>query len=152
LRTVLLKGADAAGFTFFTNYQSQKGQELAERPQAALLFYWHELERQVRISGLVSRIAAAESDAYFDSRPLGSRIGAWASPQSTEIPNREYLETAERRFEKQFGATPPRPEHWGGYRIVPTRMEFWKGRSNRMHDRIAFERVGGGWNVTRLQP
>ena len=151
-RIVLLKGADSAGFTFFTNYESQKGKELAARPHAALLFHWHELERQVRIKGLVERVSPAESDEYFHSRPAASRIGAWASPQSSEIPNREFLEEAEKRFAADFGDKPPRPEHWGGYRLKPTEIEFWQGRPSRLHDRIHYQLDGAQWRITRLAP
>jgi pyridoxamine 5'-phosphate oxidase len=151
-RIVLLKGADENGFTFFTNYESQKGRDLALRPQAALLFHWHELERQIRIQGLVDRVTAAESDEYFHSRPLGSRIGAWASPQSAAIPNREFLEEAERALKAKFGDTPPRPEHWGGYRLRPTEIEFWQGRPSRLHDRIHYKLDGSTWKVNRLAP
>ena len=151
-RIVLLKGADTAGFTFFTNYESQKGKELAARPHAALLFHWHELERQVRIKGLVERVSPAESDEYFHSRPAASRIGAWASPQSSEIPNREFLEEAEKRFAADFGDKPPRPEHWGGYRLQPTEIEFWQGRPSRLHDRIHYQLDGAQWRITRLAP
>jgi pyridoxamine 5'-phosphate oxidase len=151
-RIVLLKGADSAGFTFFTNYESQKGRELAARPHAALLFHWHELERQVRIKGIVERVSAAESDEYFHSRPSASRIGAWASPQSAEIPNREFLEEAERRFAADFGDKPPRPEHWGGYRLHPTEIEFWQGRPSRLHDRIHYQLEGALWRIARLAP
>ncbi|WP_114639725.1 pyridoxamine 5'-phosphate oxidase [Polynucleobacter necessarius] len=151
-RIVLLKGADQNGFTFFTNYESQKGKDLAVRPQAALLFHWHELERQVRIKGVVERFSPAESDEYFHSRPPASRIGAWASPQSATIPNREFLETAEERFKAEFGDTPPRPEHWGGYRLRPTELEFWQGRPSRLHDRIAYKLVGSNWQIHRLAP
>ena len=151
-RIVLLKGADSAGFTFFTNYESQKGKELAARPHAALLFHWHELERQVRIKGAVERVSPAESDAYFHSRPAASRIGAWASPQSSEIPNREFLEEAEKRFAADFGNQPPRPEHWGGYRLHPTEIEFWQGRPSRLHDRIHYQLDGAQWRITRLAP
>ena len=151
-RIVLLKGADSAGFTFFTNYESQKGKELAGRPHAALLFHWHELERQVRIKGLVERVSPAESDEYFHSRPAASRIGAWASPQSAEIPNREFLEEAEKRFAADFGDKPPRPEHWGGYRLHPTEIEFWQGRPSRLHDRIHYQLDGAEWRVARLAP
>jgi pyridoxamine 5'-phosphate oxidase len=152
VRIVLLKGADQNGFTFFTNYESQKGKELAIRPQAALLFHWHELERQVRIKGVVERVSPAESDAYFHSRPPASRIGAWASPQSTTIPNREFLEAAEERFKAEFGDNPPRPEHWGGYRLRPTEIEFWQGRPSRLHDRISYKLVGSDWQIHRLAP
>lgn len=151
-RIVLLKGADSAGFTFFTNYESQKGKELAARPHAALLFHWHELERQVRIKGVVDRVSPTESDAYFHSRPAASRIGAWASPQSSEIPNREFLEEAEKRFEADFGDKPPRPEHWGGYRLRPTEIEFWQGRPSRLHDRIHYQLDAAQWRITRLAP
>jgi pyridoxamine 5'-phosphate oxidase len=151
-RIVLLKGADKTGFTFFTNYESQKGKELAARPHAALLFHWHELERQVRIKGLVERVSSAESDEYFHSRPAASRIGAWASPQSSEIPNREFLEEAEKRFAADFGDKPPRPEHWGGYRLHPTEIEFWQGRPSRLHDRIHYQLDGAQWRITRLAP
>ena len=151
-RIVLLKGADQNGFTFFTNYESQKGKELAARPQAALLFHWHELERQVRIKGKVERVTSAESDDYYHSRPPASRIGAWASPQSAEIPNREFLEEAEKRLKEKFGDAPPRPEHWGGYRLRPTDIEFWQGRPSRLHDRILYRLDGGEWKITRLAP
>ena len=127
-RIVLLKGADENGFTFFTNYESQKGKELADRPQAALLFHWHELERQVRIKGTVERVSPEESDQYFHSRPPASRIGAWASPQSREIESRAFLEQEELRFKEQFGENPPRPAQWGGYRLKPEKIEFWQGR------------------------
>jgi len=151
-RIVLLKGADENGFSFFTNYESQKGKDLAVRPQAALLFHWHELERQIRIQGVVERVSAAESDEYFHSRPSASRIGAWASPQSLAIPNREFLEDAEKRFKAEFGDTPPRPEHWGGYRLRPTEMEFWQGRPSRLHDRIHYKLDESTWKVSRLAP
>jgi pyridoxamine 5'-phosphate oxidase len=151
-RIVLLKGADENGFTFFTNYESQKGKELADRPQAALLFHWHELERQVRIKGNVERVSPEESDQYFHSRPPASRIGAWASPQSEAIPNREFLEEAEERFKSEFGDTPPRPEHWGGYRLRPTEIEFWQGRPSRLHDRIHYKLDGSHWKISRLAP
>jgi pyridoxamine 5'-phosphate oxidase len=152
VRIVLLKGSDQNGFSFFTNYESQKGRELAGRPQAALLFHWHELERQVRIKGLVERVSAAESDAYFLARPIASRIGAWASPQSNAIPNRAFLEQAEADFIAQYGDTPPRPEHWGGYRLRPTEIEFWQGRPSRLHDRIRYQLSGDAWHIVRLAP
>jgi pyridoxamine 5'-phosphate oxidase len=152
VRIVLLKAADQNGFTFFTNYTSQKGVELAEQPHASLLFHWHELERQVRINGIVERVSAAESDAYFHSRPPASRIGAWASPQSTAIPNREFLEAQERQFKAEHGDNPPRPPHWGGYRLKPTQIEFWQGRPSRLHDRICYRHMDTGWTITRLAP
>ena len=151
-RIVLLKGADQNGFTFFTNYESQKGRDLAVRPEAALLFHWHELERQVRIQGVVERVSATESDEYFHSRPPASRIGAWASPQSSAIPNREFLEEAEKHFKAEFGDAPPRPEHWGGYRLRPTEIEFWQGRPSRLHDRIRYKLDESAWQVNRLAP
>lgn len=151
-RIVLLKGADQSGFTFFTNYDSQKGRELAIRPQSALLFHWHELERQIRIKGSTEKITASESDDYYHSRPAASQIGAWASPQSTAIPNREFLEQAEKDFAAKFGNAPPRPEHWGGYRLRPTEIEFWQGRPSRLHDRIHYQLEGNNWCITRLAP
>ncbi|WP_216796628.1 pyridoxamine 5'-phosphate oxidase [Candidatus Vallotia tarda] len=152
-RTVLVKGVDAQGFTFFTNYQSRKGRELANNPHATLLFYWIELERQVRISGKVGKIIETESDAYFISRPLGSRIGAWASEQSSIIHNRQELESRVAYFSKQFGNNPPRPSYWGGYRLVPDAIEFWQGRPSRLHDRIQYLRnPDNTWNIVRLSP
>ncbi|AWW47621.1 pyridoxamine 5'-phosphate oxidase [Polynucleobacter paneuropaeus] len=151
-RIVLLKGASDKGFTFFTNYQSQKGQELANRPEAALLFHWHELERQVRIKGTVTKVDPAQSDEYFHSRPSASRIGAWASPQSAEIPSREFLEEAEKRFLSEHGDNPPRPDHWGGYCLSPTEIEFWQGRPSRLHDRIQYKLQDQTWRIARLAP
>ena len=139
-RVVLLKGCDARGLVWFTNYDSRKGQELAGNPFAALQFHWVELERVVRIEGRVDKVDAAESDDYFRSRPLDSRIGAWASPQSQVIASRTVLVTNAAKYGAQFLLQPPRPEHWGGYRLVPDRWEFWQGRKSRLHDRLRYRR------------
>jgi len=152
-RIVLLKGYDEKGFVFYTNYESQKGIELAQNPHAALVFFWKEIERQVRIEGMVEKNSAAESDAYFFSRPEGSRIGAWASPQSTIIETRELLETNVRHYTAEFKNSIPRPPHWGGYRVMPLKIEFWQGRSNRLHDRILYTKTTeGSWKAERLAP
>lgn len=151
-RIVLLKEADADGFVFYTNYESRKGVELAANPHAALLFHWVELEREVRIEGSASRVAAADSDEYYAMRPVKSRIGAWASPQSRKIASREWLERRFTEAETLYGDVPPRPPHWGGYRLVPTAFEFWQGRRSRLHDRIGFNRESGGWTIARLAP
>jgi pyridoxamine 5'-phosphate oxidase len=152
-RIVLLKGYDARGFVFFTNYRSRKGRELAENPQAALLFHWIELERQVRIEGKVETVAAEESDEYYASRPLGSRLGAWASPQSEVIEHREKLDSSLAQVSAKFGENPPRPEHWGGYRLAPDTLEFWQGRPSRLHDRVRYTREAMAvWRIERLAP
>ena len=151
-RIVLLKGVDARGFVFFTNYSSRKGTEIAANPAAALLFHWTELEREVRIDGSVEKVTAQESDEYFASRPLGSQHAAIASPQSAVVPNRTVLEARFAAAEKSQGDAPTRPAHWGGYRVLPSAIEFWQGRPNRLHDRVLYSRVDGGWKITRLAP
>lgn len=153
-RIVLLKGLDERGFVFFTNYDSAKGSDIAANPQVSLLFFWKELERQVRIEGVIEKVPASDSDIYFQSRPAASRIGAWASPQSTQIPHRNILDLNYARYEQEFsGIDIPRPPHWGGYIVIPQRIEFWQGRSCRMHDRLLFVLNGaGGWDRSRLAP
>lgn len=152
-RIVLLKEADGEGFVFYTNYESEKGRQLAMQPKAALVFFWKELERQVRIEGRIEKVSGEESDAYFRSRPAGSRIGASASPQSRRITSREELEARAAQLSAQYGEGEiPRPEHWGGYRVVPLKIEFWQGRSNRLHDRIVFEKRDEEWIKYRLAP
>ena len=151
-RIVLLKGVDPNGFVFYTNYESRKGRDLAANPVAALTFMWKELERQVRIEGTVEKVSPGESDEYFATRPLGSRIGAWASPQSETIQNRAWLELRWSALGAQYGEEPPRPPHWGGYRVKADYMEFWQGRRSRLHDRIAYRRDGKEWKIARLAP
>ncbi len=153
-RTVLLKGWDPKGFQFFTNYESQKGLELIRKPYASLLFYWKELERQVRVDGRVEKVSKSQSDVYFKTRPRGSQLGAWASDQSQVISNREYLEERLKFFEKKFKGGPvPRPPHWGGFRVLPSAIEFWQGRPDRLHDRVRYRLVSGSaWKRERLSP
>lgn len=153
-RIVLLKSVTEEGFVFFTNYNSHKGKELEENPHACLVFFWKELERQVRITGKVKKVPAAESDAYFNSRPAGSRIGAWASPQSEVIASREVIEQHIVQYEEEFaGSEISRPAHWGGYLVEPGIIEFWQGRSNRLHDRIQYSKQeDGSWTIDRLAP
>ena len=151
-RVVLIKGYDERGIVWYTNYDSRKGHELAGNPYAALQFHWVELERVVRIEGRVEKTSAQESDDYFASRPLDSRIGAWASPQSQVIPNRTVLVTNAAKFGAQFMLNPPRPPHWGGYRLLPDQWQFWQGRKSRLHDRLRYTMQPGGWLRERLAP
>jgi pyridoxamine 5'-phosphate oxidase len=152
-RMVLLKGFDEQGFTFFTNYESQKGRELTENPHAALVFYWESLNRQIRITGQVARLTAAESDEYFHTRPRGSQIATWASRQSTVLENRTILHSRYDDFVAQFGNDDiPRPRYWGGFRLTPHTLEFWQSGENRLHDRIRYTRQDEGWLIERLAP
>jgi pyridoxamine 5'-phosphate oxidase len=152
-RIVLLKGIDARGFAFYTDYRSRKAAELEANPRAALVFHWMELERQVRVTGRVGRVTAAESEAYFATRPVGSRIGAWASHQSQVIASRAELERRESEVAARFAeGDVPLPPHWGGYRVVPESVELWQGRPSRLHDRLQYVRDGDGWRIARLSP
>ena len=153
VRMVLLRGADPRGFAFFTNYNSRKGRELAANPHAALCFHWIALDEQIRVEGRVERLTGDESDAYFESRPRGSQLGAWASDQSALLPTRETLEEQYRAIERRFEDQPvPRPPFWGGFRLVPHRIEFWYGRPDRLHDRVVYRKVDDGWLIERLYP
>jgi pyridoxamine 5'-phosphate oxidase len=153
-RVVLLKGFDEGGFVFYTNYEGRKGRELGENPHCALVFYWGELERQVRVEGPAGRVSGEESDAYHRSRPLGSRLGAWVSEQSRPVEDRVVLEERLRGLEDEYeGREVPRPPYWGGYRVEPEEVEFWQGRENRLHDRLLYRRQSDqGWGIERLQP
>ncbi len=152
VRIVLLRGYDERGFTFYTNYESAKGRDLLAHPRAAATFWWQPLERQVRISGRVERVDTAESDAYFLSRPRGHQLSAWTSPQSQPVSGRQELEQRAAEIESRFPGPVPRPDSWGGYRLIADRIEFWQGRENRLHDRFAFTRQYDDWTVTRLAP
>ncbi|HMP76331.1 MAG TPA: pyridoxamine 5'-phosphate oxidase [Kiritimatiellia bacterium] len=152
-RMLLLKGFDARGFVFYTNYHSRKGRELAGNPRGAMLFFWSELHRQVRIEGVLSRVTTEESTAYFHSRPRGSQLGAWASAQSEPLKRREDLIAREADLERQYkGREVPLPPHWGGFRLLPDRYEFWQGRRYRLHDRLVYVRAGNAWRIERLYP
>ena len=151
-RIVLLKGVDGGGFVFYTNYDSRKGKQLAARPEACLVFLWTQLERQVRIEGKVEEVAAADSDSYFASRPAGARLSARASAQSEVVASRAFLEAQVEKVKTQFGENPPRPAHWGGYRVIPAQIEFWQGRENRLHDRLLYRRAKDQWAIERLAP
>ena len=151
-RVVLLKGVDGGGFVFYTNYDSRKGRQLSARPDACLVFLWTQLERQVRIEGKVEKVAAAESDKYFSSRPVGARLSARASAQSNVVSGRQMLEKAMQKEKEQFGENPPRQPHWGGYRVLPSQIEFWQGRENRLHDRLLYRRSKDSWTIERLAP
>lgn len=151
-RVLLLKGIDQGGFEFYTNYQSDKGKAMAERPLVAMCFYWPELERQVRIEGKVAPLSEAESTAYFKSRPHGSQVGAWVSPQSEVISGRDFLEARAQEYAARYPDEVPKPPHWGGYRLMPERIEFWQGRSSRLHDRLRYRLEGETWIIERLAP
>lgn len=151
-RVVLIKEVTESGFVFFTNYDSRKGRALITNPHAALLFFWPELERQVRIEGSVEKLSDLESDEYYHSRPLDSRIGAWASPQSQIISGRAELITKAAEYALKFALNPPRPAHWGGFRVKPELIEFWQGRPSRLHDRIQYSQINSGWKIDRLAP
>ena len=153
VRMVLLRGADERGFVFHTNYNSRKAGELAANPHAALCFHWPTLEEQIRVEGRIERLPSSESDAYFATRPRGSQLGAWASEQSMVLPSRESLEEQYRAIERRFEGSPiPRPPFWGGFRLVPARIEFWFGRPDRLHDRLSYTREADGWRIERLYP
>ena len=152
LRMVLLKGFDARGFVFYTSYRSRKGRELARNPHGTLLFYWGNLERQVRIEGRIERVSARESDEYFATRPRGSQLSAWASAQSATVPGRAALERRFAAVARRYPESVPRPPHWGGYRLAPEAIEFWQGRDDRLHDRILYRLARGRWRVERLAP
>ena len=151
-RIVLLKGVEKGGFVFYTNYRSRKGKELEARAAACLVFMWSDLERQVRIDGTVEKLSARDSDEYYASRPLGARLSAWASAQSETVPSRQVLEQALDEARRRNGDKPPRPPHWGGYRVLPREIEFWQGRADRLHDRLLYTREGAGWKIARLAP
>jgi len=151
-RIVLLKGIDRGGFVFYTNYRSRKGREIEAKSSACLLFLWSDLERQVRIEGEAEKVSASESDEYFVTRPLGARLSAWASNQSEGVASRATLEEALEEAKQRHGDNPPRPQHWGGYRVRPSAIEFWQGRADRLHDRLLYERAGAGWKIRRLAP
>jgi len=151
-RVVLLKGIERGGFVFYTNYRSRKGLELEARAAACLVFLWSQLERQVRIEGAVEKVSAGESDAYYATRPLGARLSAWVSPQSDRVADRSVLEKSFAEKKRQYGERPPRPPHWGGYRLIPQAIEFWQGRADRLHDRLHYRRAADGWTLERLAP
>ena len=151
-RIVLLKGIDGGGFVFYTNYRSRKGREIEAKSSACLLFLWSDLERQVRIEGTVEKVSARESDEYFVTRPLGARHSALASNQSEAVASRQVLEKAMEEVRRRHGDNPPRPPHWGGYRLLPRAIEFWQGRADRLHDRLLYQHAGAGWKIQRLAP
>jgi pyridoxamine 5'-phosphate oxidase len=151
-RIVLLKGVEQGAFLFYTNYLSRKGRELEQRAQACLVLLWSDLERQVRIDGVVQKVTAADSDAYYATRPLGARLSAWASAQSAPVATRKILEDSMEKARRQHGDQPPRPANWGGYRVVPQAIEFWQGRADRLHDRLRYRRTGETWAIERVSP
>ncbi len=151
-RTILLRGWDREGFTFYTNYESRKGNDISANPHVALLFFWDKLSRQIRIEGSIEKITPGESDAYYESRPRGHRLGAWVSAQSRLIGGRDELDAKMNEIEARYPGDVPRPEYWGGYRVRPERFEFWEGRPNRLHDRLVYRRDGELWLVERLAP